>query len=82
MLLQEREPFKIWWRLADVQEATLDAAMPETARLAKITKAWVASHPCRPHPRRGYEPGRGHYSHGLSTRLRGPALQLAKSTHF
>ena len=40
MLLKEREPSKIRWRLADFYDAALDAAMPETTRLAKTIETW------------------------------------------
>ena len=40
MLLAEREPSKIRWRLADFYDAAIDAAMPETTRLAKTVEAW------------------------------------------
>jgi transposase len=40
MLLREREPSKIRWRLADFYDAALDAAMPETTRLAKTIETW------------------------------------------
>lgn len=41
MLLKEREPSKIRWRLADFYDAAIDAQMP--ARLAKTIETW-----CRP----------------------------------
>jgi transposase len=40
LLLKEPEPSKIRWRLADFYDATIDAAMPETTRLAKTIEAW------------------------------------------
>jgi len=40
MLLKEREPSKIRWRLADFYDAAIDAAMPETTRLAKTIETW------------------------------------------
>jgi transposase len=40
MLLKEHEPSKIRWRLADFYDAALDAAMPETTRLAKTIETW------------------------------------------
>ncbi len=40
MLLAEHEPSKIRWRLADFYEAAIDAAMPETTRLAKTIQSW------------------------------------------
>jgi transposase len=40
LLLKEREPSKIRWRLADFYDAALDAAMPETTRLAKTIETW------------------------------------------
>ena len=40
LLLKEREPSKIRWRLADLYGAAIDAAMPETTRLAKTIEAW------------------------------------------
>ena len=39
LLLGEREPSKIRWRLADFYEAG-DAAMPETTRLAQTIQTW------------------------------------------
>jgi len=40
MLLAESEPSKIRWRLADFYDAALDAAMPETTRLANTIQTW------------------------------------------
>jgi len=40
MLLSEHEPSKIRWRLADFYDAAIDAAMPETTRLAKTIETW------------------------------------------
>jgi hypothetical protein len=40
MLLREREPSKIRWRLADFYDAALDADMAETSRLAKTIQTW------------------------------------------
>jgi transposase len=40
LLLKEREPSKIRWRLADFYDAAIDAAMPETTRLAKTIETW------------------------------------------
>ena len=40
MLLAEHEPSKIRWRLADFYDATIDAAMPETTRLANTIQTW------------------------------------------
>jgi transposase len=40
MLLTEREPSKIRWRLADFYDAAIDAAMPETTRLAQTIQTW------------------------------------------
>ncbi|MGD7708330.1 ISL3 family transposase [Microlunatus sp. Y2014] len=40
MLLAESEPSKIRWRLADFYEAAIDAAIPETIRLATTIQAW------------------------------------------
>jgi hypothetical protein len=40
LLLREREPSKIRWRLADFYDAAIDAAMPETTRLAHTIKTW------------------------------------------
>lgn len=40
MLLKEREPSKIRWRLADFYTAAIDAQTPETTRLAKTIKTW------------------------------------------
>jgi hypothetical protein len=43
LLLKEREPSKIRWRLADFCDAAIDAQMPETTRLAKTIEAsWPA----------------------------------------
>ena len=40
MLLAESEPSKIRWRLADFYDAAIDAAMPETTRLAQTIQTW------------------------------------------
>jgi len=40
LLLKEREPSKIRWRLADFYDAAIDAQMPETTRLAKTIETW------------------------------------------
>jgi transposase len=40
MLLKEREPSKIRWRLADFYDAALDAQIPETTRLARTIETW------------------------------------------
>jgi transposase len=40
LLLKEREPSKIRWRLADFYDAAIDAAMPETTRLAQTIQTW------------------------------------------
>ena len=40
LLLAEHEPSKIRWRLADFYEAAIDAAMPETTRLAQTVQTW------------------------------------------
>ena len=40
MLLAESEPSRIRWRLADFYDAALDAAMPETTRLANTIQTW------------------------------------------
>lgn len=40
MLLAESEPSRIRWRLADFYDAALDAAMPETTRLANTVQTW------------------------------------------
>jgi transposase len=40
MLLAESEPSRIRWRLAGFYEAAIDAAMPETARLAQTIQTW------------------------------------------
>jgi len=40
MLLKQREPSNIRWRLADFYDAAIDAAIPETTRLAKTIQAW------------------------------------------
>ncbi len=43
MLLNERQPAKIRWRLADFYDAALDAQLPEAARLARtIETFWPA----------------------------------------
>ena len=40
MLLKEREPAKIRWRLADFYEAAIDAQLPEATRLAGTIQTW------------------------------------------
>jgi transposase len=40
LLLGEHEPSKIRWRLADFYDAAIDAAMPETTRLAQTIQTW------------------------------------------
>src|SRR5215203_596550 len=40
LLLKEREPSKIRWRLADFYDAALDAQIPETTRLARTIETW------------------------------------------
>jgi transposase len=40
LLLKEREPSKIRWRLADFYDAAIDAVMPETTRLAQTVQTW------------------------------------------
>ena len=40
LLLKERESSKIRWRLADFYDAAIDAAMPETTRLAQTIQTW------------------------------------------
>jgi transposase len=40
LLLREREPSKIRWRLADFYDAAIDAATPETTRLAHTIETW------------------------------------------
>jgi transposase len=40
LLLAESEPSRIRWRLADFYDAALDAAMPETTRLANTIQTW------------------------------------------
>jgi transposase len=40
MLLTESEPSRIRWWLADFYDAALDAAMPETTRLANTIQTW------------------------------------------
>ena len=40
MLLAESESSKIRWRLADFYDAAIDAAMPETTRLAQTIQTW------------------------------------------
>ena len=40
LLLGEREPSKIRWRLADFYDAAIDAAMPDTTRLAQTIQTW------------------------------------------
>jgi transposase len=40
LLLKQREPSKIRWRLADFYDAAIDTVMPETTRLAHTIQAW------------------------------------------
>jgi transposase len=40
LLLAEREPSRIRWRLADFYDAAIDAATPETTRLATTIQTW------------------------------------------
>ena len=40
MLLAEREPSKIRWRLADFYDAAIDAHLPEATRLAETIQTW------------------------------------------
>jgi transposase len=40
MLLKEREPSRIRWRLADFYEAAIDAQLPEATRLANTIQTW------------------------------------------
>jgi transposase len=40
LLLTEQEPSKIRRRLADFYDAAIDAAMPETTRLAQTIQTW------------------------------------------
>ena len=40
MLLAEREPSRIRWRLAEFYEAAIDANMDETTRLARTIQTW------------------------------------------
>ena len=40
LLLKQREPSKIRWRLADFYEAAIDAHLPEATRLAKTVETW------------------------------------------
>jgi transposase len=40
LLLAESEPSRLRWRLADFYDAALDAAMPETTRLATTIQTW------------------------------------------
>ncbi len=40
LLLGEREPSRIRWRLADFYEATIDAELPEATRLADTIQTW------------------------------------------
>jgi transposase len=40
MLLAEREPSRIRWRLADFYEAAIDAQLPEATRLARTIETW------------------------------------------
>ncbi len=40
LLLAESKPSKIRWRLADFYDAAVDAAMPETTRLANTIQTW------------------------------------------
>jgi transposase len=43
MLLAEREPSKIRWRLADFYDAAIDAHLPEATRLATTIQTWWAA---------------------------------------
>ena len=58
LLLGEREPSKIRWRLADFYDAAVDAAMPETTPTRTDHPDLVASHPHRAHRRRDQRPHR------------------------
>ena len=40
LLLAEREPSKIRWRLAHFYEAVIDAQLPEATRLAQTIQTW------------------------------------------
>ena len=40
LLLAEREPSKIRWRLADFYQAAIDAQLPEATRLAETIQTW------------------------------------------
>jgi transposase len=40
LLLREREPSKIRWRLADFYQAAIDAQLPEATRLASTVQTW------------------------------------------
>jgi transposase len=40
LLLKEREPSKIWWRLADFYDAAIEANVTETTRLANTIQTW------------------------------------------
>ena len=40
LLLAEREPSRIRWRLADFYEAAIDAQLPEATRLAGTIQTW------------------------------------------
>jgi transposase len=40
LLLKQREPSKIRRRLADFDEAVIDANLPEASRLAKTVETW------------------------------------------
>jgi transposase len=40
LLLKQREPSKIRWRLADFYEAAIDAKLPEATRLARTVETW------------------------------------------
>jgi transposase len=40
LLLKEREPSKIRWRLADFYDAAIDAQTPETTPLAQTIQTW------------------------------------------
>src|SRR5215207_10530322 len=40
LLLVDREPSKIRWRLADFYEAAIDAHLPEATRLASTIQTW------------------------------------------
>ena len=58
LLLKQREPSKIKRRLADFNEAVIDANLMEATQLAKTVENLVAGDPGRPHPRRQQCPHR------------------------